>query len=206
MVSRYNIRHESTGATDQLNLDASVKTDVAALIQALMDQAARDSKLIEAKDFKIAALTHELAYYKRIRYNPKNEALAPWQRDVFEETWDTDICAIEAEVEQLADDRPCETVVRAKRSRAGRQRLPDHLPRIEHRHEPESCACGQCGKNLVKISEDVSEQLDVEPAKFFVHRHIRPQYACRDCETISAAPIPPAVIDGGIPKGHKWPQ
>jgi hypothetical protein len=38
----------------------------------------------------------------------------------------------------------------------------------------------------------------VEPARFFVHRHIRPQYACRRCETVSAAPIPPAVIDGGL--------
>ena len=39
---------------------------------------------------------------------------------------------------------------------------------------------------------------DVEPARFFVHRHIRPQYACRACETVCAAPIPPAVIDGGL--------
>ena len=41
-------------------------------------------------------------------------------------------------------------------------------------------------------------QLDVEPTKFFVHRHIRPQYACRFCESITAAPIPPAIIDGGM--------
>jgi transposase len=51
---------------------------------------------------------------------------------------------------------------------------------------------------LVKIGEDVSEQLDIEPARFFVVRHIRPQYACRQCETITAAPVPPAVIDGGM--------
>ena len=44
----------------------------------------------------------------------------------------------------------------------------------------------------------MTEQLDVEPARFFVHRHIRPQYACKACETISAAPVPPAVIDGGM--------
>ena len=44
----------------------------------------------------------------------------------------------------------------------------------------------------------MTEQLDVEPAKFFVHRHIRPQYACRNCETITASPISPAVIDGGM--------
>jgi transposase len=50
----------------------------------------------------------------------------------------------------------------------------------------------------VLIGEDVSEQLDVEPRKFFVHRHIRPQYACRACETVAAAPIPAAVIDGGM--------
>lgn len=84
------------------------------------------------------------------------------------------------------------------RVRAGRQPLPDHLPRIEFRHEPATCTCGRCGKDLTLIGEDISEQLDVEPAKFVVHRHIRPQYACRPCETVMAAPVAPAVIDGGM--------
>ena len=48
------------------------------------------------------------------------------------------------------------------------------------------------------IGEDVSEQLDVTPAQFFVHRHIRPQYACRCCETVVAAAVPAAVVDGGM--------
>jgi transposase len=117
---------------------------------------------------------------------------------LFAETLATDSAPIEVELEQLAEAEPCATVDKPKRPRAGRQPLPEHLPRIEHRHEPESCTCGQCGNALVKISEDITEQLDVEPAKFFVHRHIRPQYACRRCETITAAPIPPAVIDGGM--------
>jgi transposase len=72
------------------------------------------------------------------------------------------------------------------------------LPRIEVRHEPESCACGKCGKDMVMIREDVSEQLDVKPAEFFVIRNIRPQYACRACDTVSAATIPAAIIDGGL--------
>jgi len=76
--------------------------------------------------------------------------------------------------------------------------LPDHLPRIEHRHEPQSCTCGQCGDPLSHIRDDITEQLDVEPAKFFVRRHIRPQYACRACETVVAEAVPPAVIDGGL--------
>jgi len=69
--------------------------------------------------------------------------------------------------------------LRAPHERAGRQPLPEQLPRIEHRHEPASCTCGACGGALVKIGEDISEQLDVTPAQFFVHRHIRPQYVCR---------------------------
>jgi transposase len=197
---------------DRLNLEPAAKTHIAGLLQALVDQVARDAEtlqahaqtladneaVIQAKDLKIARLTHELAYYKRIRFTTKSEALAPLQRDVFEETWNTDIAAIDAEVEQLRDNQAGDTVARLKRPRAGRQPLPDHLPRIERHHEPEACTCGTCGKDLVKIGEDVTEQLDVEPAKFFVHRHIRPQYACRVCETITAAPIPPAVIDGGL--------
>lgn len=142
---------------------------------------------------KIQALTLELAYYKRIRFANKSEQFSPEQRELFEESWNADTSALEAEVEQ-SNSSPKQ----AKRERAGRQPLPDHLPRIEHHHEPESCTCGQCGLDLVKIGEDISEQLDVEPARFFIHRHIRPQYACRACETITAAPIPPAVIDGGM--------
>jgi transposase len=86
----------------------------------------------------------------------------------------TDVAAIEMIVEQLTDAESGCTINKAKRPRAGRGALPDHLPRIEHRHEPESCTCGQCGRKLVKIGEDITEQLDVEPAKFFVHRHLCP--------------------------------
>ncbi len=72
-------------------------------------------------------------------------------------------------------DAPAPTErTRSPRIRAGRQPLPDHLERVEVRHEPESCTCAQCQSALTLIREDVTEQLDVEPARFFVIRHIRP--------------------------------
>jgi transposase len=162
------------------------------------EQIARRDTELHAAQTKIQALTLELAHLRRMRFGARSEALSAETRDLFQETLSSDIAAAEAELAKQADAVAPPTMPRPKRERAGRQPLPDHLPRIEHRHEPESCTCGQCGKDLVKIGEDISEQLDVEPAKFFVHRHIRPQYACRSCETISAAPIPPAVIDGGL--------
>lgn len=159
--------------------------------------ACRNAELLAAQT-KIQALVLELAHLRRMRFGAKSEALSVEQRDLFQETLASDIAAAEAELSPPAADASAGKAPRAPRERAGRQPLPEHLPRIEHVHEPESCTCGQCGAALVKIGEDITEQLDVEPTRFFVHRHIRPQYACRPCETIAAAPIPPAVIDGGM--------
>jgi transposase len=173
------------------NIDAALLGQVRALFEQQQVAMQRKDALVAEQAFKITALTHELAYYRRVRFGKASEALAGEQRMLFDETVDMDLAAIEEELE-------VQTPAKRQRKRAGRQPLPPELPRIEHRHEPESCQCGQCGAGLVKIGEDVSEQLDVEPARFFVHRHIRPQYACRPCETVIAAPIPPAVIDGGL--------
>ncbi len=191
---------------DQLNVDAATKTQVAALMQALIDQTERDALLLQSKDaeihtktLKISALTHEIAYYKRIRYSFKSEAFSAVQRDIFQESWNTDMSAMEAELEQIQSKSTETTVNKSKASRTGRQPLPSHLPRVEVLHEPKQCVCGQCGnEKLVKIGEDISEQLHIEPAVFSVIRHIRPQYACRQCEIIIADPIPPAIIDGGL--------
>ena len=167
----------------------------------LSEQVSRRDTELHAAKIQIQALTLELAHLRRMRFGASSEAFSPEERDLFQETLASDLAAAQAELakkqaEAAASAEPAPP--RIPRSRAGRQPLPDHLPRIEHLHEPESCTCGLCGMALVKIGEDISEQLDVEPARFFVHRHIRPQYACRACETVSAAPIPPAVIDGGM--------
>jgi transposase len=173
-------------AAETLRLNAALAARDAAL-------AKRDASLLHA-EAKIQALTFELAQLRRIRFGAKSEALNAEQRDLFQETLEADIAACEAETEQVVP----EIKTAARRERAGRQPLPESLLRIEVRHEPESCTCGQCGKDLVMIREDVSEQLDVKPAEFFVIRHIRPQYACRACDTISAATIPATIIDGGL--------
>ena len=197
----------------RFNPDPALANWITGAVQTLVDQAQkdaaeatrlaeqitrRDSELRFAQT-KIQALTLELAHLRRMRFGVRSEALTADQRDLFQETWASDLAAAEAELAKQAALVTTEpTLPRAPRLRAGRQPLPEHLPRIEHRHELELCTCGQCGNDLTKIGEDVSEQLDVEPARFFVHRHIRPQYTCRACETITAAAIPPAVIDGGL--------
>ena len=175
---------------------------VQAQISALQFQLVERDAELKRRELKIQKLTLELAHHRRMRFGCTSEALSSEQRDLFMEASDEDGAAIVAELEQ--QQAPAAAPRQYKRT--GRNPLPAELPRIEHRHEPESCTCGQCGRDLVRIGEDISEQLDVEPARFFVHRHIRPQYACRSCETITAAPVPAAIIDGGLaaPGLHAW--
>jgi transposase len=184
-----------TAELDHLNPDARLREWVLAQLSA------RDAA-IKHRDVKIQQLTLELAHHKRIRFGTKSETLSPDQRQLFAEACDEDGAAIVAELEQQQEQK----LATPRSKPTGRKPLPPELPRIEHRHEPESCQCGQCGTALTLIGEDVSEQLDVEPARFFVHRHIRPQYACRACETVTAAPVSPALIDGGLaaPGLHAW--
>lgn len=168
------------------------------------EEAARLAAELKISQVKYEAVVHELARLKRLRFGVRSEALSASMRDLFEETLAADIAACEERLEALrkseAEDAPANGALPERRPpRGGRVPLPAHLERIEHCHEPESCTCGRCGADLVKIGEDVSEQLDIIPARFIVQRHIRPQYACRACEIVQAAPVPPAIIDGGLP-------
>ena len=83
---------------DHLNLTPEAKTEVSNLIQSLLTQAQNELKLLEAKN---QALKLELAHLRRIRFGARSEALPQPQFSLFEEDWQTDAAAIEAEIEQL---------------------------------------------------------------------------------------------------------
>lgn len=92
------------------------------------------------------------------------------------------------------------------RKKRGRKPLPADLPRVDAIHdlkeEEKVCACG-CTKS--RIGEDISEQLDIIPAKIQVIRHIRYKYVCKNCEGVEAeepavkiAPAPKQMIPKSI--------
>ena len=83
------------------------------------------------------------------------------------------------------------------RAQPKRAALPPQLPRIEIHHEPESTTCA-CGCQLTRIGQDVAEKLDYIPGVAQVERHVRGEWACRQCETLTQAPVPAHVIDKGL--------
>lgn len=77
----------------------------------------RKDALLAEKDFKIRALTQEVAYYRRIRYGKVSEALTGEQRSLFDETVDMDVAAIEAELKTSSPRRARNTSIPAANRR-----------------------------------------------------------------------------------------
>src|SRR5215470_3674084 len=77
------------------------------------------------------------------------------------------------------DDKPA-----SRRHLHGRAALPEHLERREVVHDlteaEKLCPC--CRRPRVCIGEQTAEQLDLEPARFFVRRTRKKSYACPHCD------------------------
>ncbi len=114
------------------------------------------------------------------------------------------------EAEETAEEKPANeekvTVSGHTRKKGGRKPLPDDLPRVEVVHDiPEEEKTCACGCEMSRIGEDVSEKLDIIPAKVQVIRNIRYKYACKNCEgveseqgAVKTAALPPQLIPQSI--------
>ena len=176
------------------NLDQLTADELRQLVAGLASQVAQKDQEILWRQTKIEKLTHELALHKRWRFGVKTEHWPVEQAQLFEETVDADLAAMEAELEQLsAPPKDGEEKRQPKR-----KPLPAELPRTEIHHEPETTLC-PCGCAMQRIGEDIAEKLDYTPGVFTVERHIRGKWVCGKCETLTQAPVPAHVIDKGIP-------
>lgn len=79
--------------------------------------------------------------------------------------------------------------------------LPRHKIYHDLSAEEKTCAC--CHKPLLRIGQDVCEQIEVLPQRLYVAEHIRYKYAGCDCQTVymspkEKAPIPKALAGGSL--------
>lgn len=183
----------------------NASAELTAALQAFMEESQSEARqkleelesAFKQSQFTNELLTFELARLKRLRFGRTSESLKGAQADLFSDDLDEDIGELSARVEAAEDSEAAEKA-RKPRSRAGRQPIPAHLPRIVIRHDIADCSCGQCGNLMVTMGEDVTEKLVVVPIQFKVEQHIRPKYACRQCDTVTAAPVAPSIIEGGM--------
>jgi transposase len=173
----------------------------AAALEGRLEERDRDVATLEGRlkerDYDLAMLRLKLDQLLRRLFGRSSEKLAPGQLGLLD--------GMEGPPPgEVPDDEATHETPPAKRRKGahGRKPLPKDLPRQRVVHEvPESerkCAC--CGEAMQPFGEDVTEELDVVPAKLFVVEHVRPKYSCRKCqEGVRQAPLPPRPIEKGRP-------
>ncbi|HUO10634.1 MAG TPA: IS66 family transposase zinc-finger binding domain-containing protein [Phycisphaerae bacterium] len=156
---------------------------------------AQRDQLLESQQYSartIESLQHQLQQLLRRMYGRSAEKINPQQMALFEKL-----------LEQLAPRVPetivAEPVPAEAASTApghGRRRLPADLPRerVIHDLPEEEKPCPCCGKLRHVMGQEISEQLDYEPAKLKVIEHVRLKYVCHSCEQSAVEGGPQIVL------------
>ncbi len=152
--------------------------------EALLSRVRELESLLKNSEARCAKLQYKLDDLLRRMFNPKSEKLDPAQRLLFGLT----------EQPAMLPPPPQSTTgtggSRRKR-RGGRRTPPQNLPvRREVIDLPEEQKAG-----LVKIREEITEQIEYTPSQFYRRQIVRPVYASRErAHAPIVAALPPQVI------------
>ena len=94
-----------------------------------------------------------------------------------------------------------------RRDPHGRSPRPDHLERRDVAHDLTAAekVCPCCGRERACIGDQTAEQLDLDPARFFVRRTIKKTYACRHCDP-TTVPAEQRMRRPGRPRSGRSPR
>ncbi|MGK0473195.1 MAG: transposase [Candidatus Azotimanducaceae bacterium] len=176
-----------TLAPDQL------PNDPAKLKALLLKQQASAEKREASLMRRINSLLETLRLEKHRRFGASSEK-APGQAALFDEPEHEAVLAPSAATVQASSEPKIQP------ARPSRTPLPQDLPRVRQVEvlPAEELIC-ECGCQLEEIGEDISEQLDIIPARVQVIQHVRKKYACKNCEeAIKSAPRPNTLLPKAI--------
>jgi transposase len=176
----------------------SLPTDATALRALLLAERARHAEELAAARNEAERLTAIIKELQRHRFGRRSEQLDPDQLALALEDLEQTLAAAEAAAEKDGEAPAKPTAARKRQINRGA--LPPHLPREEVVIDVADKTCPCCGGLKHRIGEDVSERLDVIPARLKVIVTRRPKYACRACAgEVAQAPAPERLIENGIP-------
>jgi transposase len=161
---------------------------------------------LQYAELKIQVLEERLRLKRIQMYAPGSEKLTNEQLELLE--LEPGVSTAEVQAESAREPLSARAAANRVRNHPGRQTLPAELPRVERviGCTAEQCVCGGCGgcggcgRETTVIGYEESEQLDIEPAKYFVVVTKREKRACKSCEErgVLAAPLPPRIIEKSL--------
>jgi len=147
---------------------------------------------------KIQVLEQRLREHRIRLLGPRSETLTDLQLELLaDEEPGVTADEVEAEAKREAITKAPR---RERKPHPGRERLPENLPRVEQVVRCQDKTCAICGRETAIIGYDESEQLDVEPTRYFVRVTKREKRACRGCEqgTVTTGPLEPRIVEKGL--------
>jgi hypothetical protein len=170
------------------------------IIEQLKQQLAVASERLQLSELRVQLLEEKLRLQRIAKYGPGSEKLTSLQLELLE--LEPGVSNLEVAAESEREALPATPDTKKRKRHPGRQTLPANLPRVERviACTPEQCVCGGCGQSTTLIGYEESEQLDVEPVKYFVLVTKREKRACKRCEErgVMAAPLPPRIIEKSL--------
>jgi transposase len=150
------------------------------------------------REIEIEHLKLLLSQLRRMQFGPKSEKLERQIEQLELRLEDLQQAQATEQAVHCAESPSTEPSPTTAQEKPARRPLPEHLPRHTQTHVPTQVACPDCGGELRKLSEDVSEVLEYVPDSFKVIRHVRPKLSCRQCERIVQAPASSRPIARGL--------
>ena len=165
----------------------------------LIDLLVNYDEQISDYESKISYLSEQLVLAKQRQFGRKTEKnIDSRQLELFNDAVNPNNLSEIKETDK-------EFTISAYTRKKGRKALPKDLPRVREEHDlPDNQKTCKCGCELTKIGEEISERLDIIPAKVQVIEKVKFKYACKSCEeTIKTAsapklPIPKSIASPGL--------
>ncbi|MGC3977408.1 MAG: transposase [Paludibacteraceae bacterium] len=176
--------------------------------QGILQENARLKELLKVKDEQLARKNERILYLERQLFGRRSEKSLPTYPDAQLSLFDTEqgsavleqeasvFSTLAEEIKQKAEQR-----VNAKKSNAVSQKRPYKIPADIERRERIIHPDGIDLEDVIKIGEDVSERLMIEPSRFWVERIVRPVYKkMQEQQAVSTmiiqAPPHPTILPG----------
>jgi transposase len=160
------------------------------------ERIATHQQLLE-RESELETLKLLLSKLRRMQFGRKSEKLQRHIEQLELRLEDLQLAQASEQI-QRSESSSAESSWPAAKMKPTRRPLPEHLPRQTQTHEPKHSACPDCGGELRKLGEDVSETLEYLPECFRIIRHVRPKLSCRHCQLIVQAAAPSRPIARGL--------
>lgn len=168
-------------------------------VQNLQDKIQNQQAEIKNQEAEIGKNKALIAYLQRMVYGQKREKFITPPEGQLPLPFEIDEQA-QKQIQELVaakkqEGREKEQQPKERKPHPGRNPLPKHLEVKETVIEPEGDL-----SEMVYVGNEVTEELEYQPAKYYIHRIIRRKYAPKSGEgSFMTAPLPDRVIDKGIP-------